>query len=61
MTGIIFVVVITIFTPVGVLIDEFLNVEDTLNGGEFNYRESCGITGGSEASIMVSIATVVTT
>ena len=33
-------VVIAIFAPVGVLIEEFLNIEGG-GGGSFNYKESC--------------------
>ena len=37
---IILVVIIAIFAPIGVLIEEFLNIEKGA-GGPFNYEESC--------------------
>jgi len=48
---IIFVVIIAIFTPIGILIDEFLNIESG-SGSSFSYKESCAIS----TKEMVSIA-----
>jgi len=38
---IIFVVIIAIFTPIGILIEEFLNIESGSGNRSFNYKESC--------------------
>ena len=38
----IIVVVITIFVPVGVLIEKFLDIEGRAGSESFNYKESCG-------------------
>ena len=35
------VVIVAIFTPVGVVIEEFLNIEG--GGAGFNYEDSCSI------------------
>ena len=58
--GILFVliiaVIVAIFAPVGVLIEEFLNIESG-GSGSFNYKESCSNKNSTEQ--MVSIIIIV--
>ena len=41
LVAIILIVIAAIFAPVGVLIEEFLNIESRGDGSAFDYEESC--------------------